>query len=67
MRTRNEAREKEREREREYKLGFKKKTQKLFGTQQEVCHTMATPFTLKKYLKAKRRIMEIQIFHHAKI
>jgi len=38
------------------------------NTQQGVCHTMALPFTLKKYLnKAKRRIMEIQIFHHAKI
>jgi hypothetical protein len=35
-----------------------------------VCHTVALPFTLKsKYLKAKkeRRIMETQIFHHAKI
>jgi len=28
---------------------------------------LALPFTLKKYLKAKRRIMETQIFHHAKI
>jgi hypothetical protein len=32
------------------------------------CHTFALPFTLKKYPKAKeRRIMETQIFHHAKI
>jgi hypothetical protein len=32
-------------------------------------YTVALPFTLKsKYLKAKeRRIMETQIFHHAKI
>jgi hypothetical protein len=31
-------------------------------------HTMALPFTLKKYLKGKKRtIMETQIFHHAKI
>jgi hypothetical protein len=28
---------------------------------------VALPFTLKKYLKAKRRIIETQIFHHAKI
>jgi hypothetical protein len=35
---------------------------------QGVCHTMALPFTfLKIYLKAKERIMETQIFHHAKI
>jgi hypothetical protein len=27
---------------------------------------MALPFTLKKVSKGKRRIMEIQIFHHAK-
>jgi hypothetical protein len=33
-----------------------------------VCHTVALPFTfLKKYLKAKRRINDTQIFHHAKI
>jgi len=32
---------------------------------QGVCHTMALPFTLKKYLMAKRRIMQTQIFHHA--
>jgi hypothetical protein len=34
---------------------------------QGLCHTVALPFTLKRYLKAKRRIMEIQIFHHAKM
>jgi hypothetical protein len=28
---------------------------------------MALPFTLKEYLKEKRGITEIQIFHHAKI
>jgi hypothetical protein len=33
-----------------------------------VSHTLALPFTfLKIYLKAKERIMETQIFHHAKI
>jgi hypothetical protein len=35
--------------------------------QQGVCHTVALPFTLKTYLKTKRRIMETQIFDHAKI
>ncbi len=34
---------------------------------QGVCHIVALPFTLKSILKAKRRIMETQIFHHAKI
>jgi hypothetical protein len=34
---------------------------------QGMCHNVALPFTSKKYLKAKRRIMETQIFHHAKI
>jgi hypothetical protein len=29
--------------------------------------TMALPFYIKKYLKAKRKIMETQIFHHAKL
>jgi hypothetical protein len=29
-------------------------------------HTVALPFTLKPYLKGKRRIMETQIFYHAK-
>jgi hypothetical protein len=33
-----------------------------------MCHIVALQFTLKKYLKGKRRrIMETQIFHHAKI
>jgi len=32
-----------------------------------VCHAVALPFTIKKYPKAKRRIMETPIFHHAKI
>jgi hypothetical protein len=33
----------------------------------EFVHTLALPFTLiKKYLKAKRRIMETLLFHHAK-
>jgi hypothetical protein len=27
---------------------------------------VALPFTIKKYLKAKERITETQIFHHAK-
>jgi len=27
---------------------------------------VALPFTLKKYFKAKNRIIETQIFHHAK-
>jgi hypothetical protein len=36
--------------------------------EQGVYHTVALPFTLKMYLKGKgRRIMETQIFHHAKI
>ncbi len=34
---------------------------------QGVCHTMALAFTLKSISWQKRRIMEIQIFHHAKI
>jgi hypothetical protein len=33
--------------------------------QQGVCHIEALPFTLKS--KGKRRIMEMQIFHHEKI
>jgi len=36
-------------------------------TKQGVCHIVALPFTLKKVSKGERRIMEIQIFHHAKI
>jgi hypothetical protein len=34
--------------------------------EQGVCHTLALPFTLKSILR-KKRIMETQIFHHAKI
>jgi hypothetical protein len=30
-------------------------------------HTVALPFTLKGILRQRRRIMETQIFHHAKI
>jgi hypothetical protein len=33
---------------------------------QGVCHIVALPFTLTKYLKGKRRIMKTQIFHYAK-
>ncbi len=36
-----------------------------------LCHIVALPFTLKKkryyLLRQKRRIMETQIFHHAKV
>jgi hypothetical protein len=32
-----------------------------------VCHTMALPFPLKTMLRQKYKIMETQIFHHAKI
>jgi len=35
--------------------------------QQGVCHIVALPFTLKSILMQKKRIMESQIFHHAKI
>jgi hypothetical protein len=34
--------------------------------EQGVCHTVTLPFTLTSILR-QRRIMEIQIFHHAKI
>jgi hypothetical protein len=34
---------------------------------QRVRHTVALPFTLKKYLKAKEELWKIQIFHHVKI
>jgi hypothetical protein len=34
---------------------------------QGVCHSVALSFTLKSILKGKRRIMETQTFHHAKI
>jgi len=34
---------------------------------QGVCHTVALPFYIKKYLKAKEEeFMETQIFHHSK-
>jgi hypothetical protein len=33
---------------------------------QGVCHIVALPFTLKKASKGKTRIMETQLFHHAK-
>jgi len=36
-------------------------------TTRDVSHTVALPFTSKKYLKTKERIMETQIFGHAKI
>jgi hypothetical protein len=38
-----------------------------FLKKQGFCHTLTSPFTLKSILKAKRRIMEIQIFQHPKI
>jgi hypothetical protein len=31
-----------------------------------VSHTMALPFTYKKYLKAKEELWKLKIFHHAK-
>ncbi len=34
---------------------------------QGVCQTVALPFPLKKVSKGRRRIMETQIFHHAKM
>ncbi len=41
---------------------------KLKDGTRDVSHTIiALPFTLKNYLEGKRRIMEIQIFHHVKI
>jgi hypothetical protein len=30
-------------------------------------HTVALPFTLKSILRQKKKTMETQIFHHAKI
>jgi hypothetical protein len=42
------------------------KIQTTIQTQQEVCHIAALSFTLKKSIKAEERIMETQIFHHAK-
>jgi len=35
--------------------------------EQGVCHTGALAIYILKYLKAKRRNTETQIFHHAKI
>jgi hypothetical protein len=32
-----------------------------------MCHTMALPFTFKKYLKAKEELWKLKLFHHAKI
>jgi hypothetical protein len=29
-----------------------------------VCHTLALPFTLKKYLKAKEELWKLKIVHH---
>jgi hypothetical protein len=38
-----------------------------YGDQWCVSHTVALPFTLKKYLKAKEEeLWKTQIFHHAK-
>jgi hypothetical protein len=37
------------------------------SNRQGVCHNVALPFYIEKYCKAKERIMETQIFHHAKI
>jgi hypothetical protein len=31
-----------------------------------VCHIATLPFYIKKYLKAKEEVLEIQIFPHAK-
>jgi hypothetical protein len=39
---------------------------KIPSSQQGVWHTTALPFTLKS-ITGKRRMMETQIFHHAKI
>jgi hypothetical protein len=36
-------------------------------TNKGVCHNVALPFTLKLLSQTKRRIMETEIFHHAKI
>jgi len=35
--------------------------------QEGVCHIVALPFPLKSIFKAKDKIMETQICHHAKI
>jgi hypothetical protein len=44
-----------------------KKSSCLLLHQQGVCHCCGLAIYIKKYLKAKRRIMETQIFRHAKI
>jgi hypothetical protein len=49
-------------------LGNWKKNPTNYTKEQGVCQIVALPFTLKKcILRQKRRIMETQIFHHAKI
>jgi hypothetical protein len=48
-------------------LAYCAKTETGNQTKQGVFHTVALRFTLKKFLNVKRRIMETQIFHHAKI
>jgi hypothetical protein len=43
------------------------KTKETFNNNKGVCHNIvAIAIYIKMYLKAKRRIMEIQVFHHAK-
>jgi hypothetical protein len=37
------------------------------NVKQGVCHTMALSLNIEKYMKGKRRFMETQMFHHAKI
>jgi len=44
-------------------FGDYEKTQK---KKKNVFHTMALPFTLKKYFTAKEEFMRTQIFQHAK-
>ncbi len=37
------------------------------SVKQEVCHTVAMPFTLKsKYLKAKEELWKLKLLHHSK-
>jgi hypothetical protein len=54
------------------KNSVKKKIAKLRNVaikenKQGVCHTVALPFTLKKYLTTKEDLWKTQIFYHAKI
>jgi hypothetical protein len=56
-------RERERERERERKLLHFLK----LGKQGVVCHIVALPFTLQKYLKAKEELRKLKYFTIAKI